>query len=70
MGRVSVEGAFVTMTGPVKPAAAPWKLLPVWQKTSRYVMGEACVCVGNVNVFHGTAARPVKHVPHVNIAEH
>lgn len=60
MGGVSVENASVIKTGLVKTAAAPWKLLPVWQTTSSCVMAEGRVGVEHVYVIHNIQARPVR----------
>lgn len=60
VGSVSVENAFVMMTGLVRTAAAPWKLLPVWPQIRICVAIKGCVSVGNVFVSHHTQARPVR----------
>ena len=60
MGGAIVDSACVIPSGPVKTAAAPWKLPPVWQQTSRCATVEGCVSAANVNVWNHSLARPVR----------
>lgn len=62
-GSACVDAAFVMTAGPMKTAAAPWKLLPAWQATRGCVTTEGPVSVGHVNVSHRTQAQPVRTAP-------
>lgn len=61
MGSANVGRAFVMSVGPTNTAAAPWKLLHVWQKTGSCVMVEEFVNVEHVDVpITNSQARPVR----------
>lgn len=53
-GGVSVEIAFVMMTGPVKTAAAPWRRLHAGEAMGICVTSEGFVSVECVYVGHRT----------------
>lgn len=56
----SADTALVMMAGSAKTAAAPWKLLFVWQTTRCCVTLEGFANAENVYVTHHIQARPVR----------